>query len=114
MDEQDSATTIIGLQAFKRTKPAWYWVQRNFSLASVLTILGMCAAFGGYIVSLKTRVVVLETEVVHITKIVPDSGQLATLREKLDDHEKRITRLEQNQDEIDWDYIRNQPPAHRK
>jgi hypothetical protein len=89
-------------------------VQRNFSLASVLTILGMCAAFGSYIASLKTRVVVLETEVVHITKIVPDSSMLGALRDKADEHEKRITRLEQNQDEIDWDYIRNQPPAHHK
>jgi hypothetical protein len=111
VDEQDSATTIIGLQALKRTKPAWFWLQRNFSLASVLTIAGMCMAFGGYIVSLKTRVVVLEHEVVHITRIVPDSAMLGAVTEELKDHENRISRVERNQDTIDWDYLRNQQAA---
>lgn len=92
--DDPTATALL-----KRTAPAWYWLRENFSLAAVLTIVGILGAAGGYIVTLRTRVVVLETEVIHITKIVPDSGVLATLKTKIDDHEERLSRLED-----DWDY----------
>ena len=75
----------------------------------MLTIVGIIFAGGAWVLSLKTRVVVLETEVVHITKIVPDTAALAQLKQQEADdhadHEQRISRIEQ-----DLDYARHCPP----
>lgn len=86
-------------QVLQQLSPAWAWVRANFSAPAVLTLAGVIAAAGSYIVSLKTRVIVLETEVTHIVKVVPDETQVAILRARVDDHEQRITRLEG-----DWDH----------
>ena len=108
-DERDaSGETTIGLRALKKTKPAWYWLQQNFSLPAVLTIVGILAASAAWIFSLKTRVVVLEHDfktVEHVITIMPDKAALATLQTQAGDHEKRITRLEE-----DLDYARRCPP----
>lgn len=81
-------------QLLKVASPPWAWVRKNFTLPSVLTIAGLLATGGGYIISLKTRVVVLEHEVVHITEIVPDSKVLVALKTRVDDHDRRLEDLE--------------------
>lgn len=81
-------------QLLKVISPGWAWARKNFSLPSLLTIAGLIATGGGYIVSLKTRVVVLEHEVVHITEIVPDSKVLVELKTRVTDHDRRLEDLE--------------------
>jgi hypothetical protein len=93
----DESLTLTA--TLEQLSPFWAWVRANFSLPAVLTIAGVIASAGSYIISLKTRVVVLEHEVVHITRIVPDSAALAGLRQEVADHEERIGRLEKNWDD---------------
>lgn len=90
----DSPTMVL-----KRAAPAWYWVRKNFSLASVLTILGILGTGGAYVISLKTRVVVIEREVRDIKEVVPASAAVATLAAQVEDHKGRIERLEKNWDD---------------
>lgn len=99
-EEADNTATAV----LKRASPFWYWVRANFSLPALFTLLGVVGAAGSYIASLKTRVVVLEHEVVHITQIVPDSATIVALKTRVDDHEGRIKRIED-----DWDYARTVP-----
>jgi len=106
VSEDDHADTIVG-RVLKLRAPAWYWARENFSLPALLTIAGVIAAAGGYIITLRTRVVVLETEVVHITQIVPDSSMLAALKQQVAEDEARLTRLEAN-----WDYAREHAGEH--
>lgn len=95
-EDRHTVTTTL-----KRLSPGWAWVRENFSLASVLAIAGVVIAAGSYIISLKTSVVLLQHEVIHITQIVPSAGMLAGLNQEVSDHEQRITRLEN-----DWDTAR--------
>lgn len=90
----DTATTIL-----KRTAPAWYWARKNFSLASVLTIAGIIAAAGGYIISLNTRVVVIQHEVHDLKEVVPNATAVATLTSRLESVSARVSRLETNWDD---------------
>ena len=106
------STTILGMRALKHAAPGWYWLQRNFTLAPVLTIIALVAGGGWFLISQRIQILMLQTEsknqkseIVHITQIVPDASMLATLRTKVDDHEGRIARIEK-----DWDYARNCPP----
>lgn len=103
-----SGETTIGLRALQKTRPGWHWLQQNFSLPAVLTIGGIVVAGIGWVISLKIQVVrlqdkasQLQTEVIHVTKIVPDAAMLAGLRQQVTDHEGRITRIEH-----DWDNAR--------
>lgn len=94
----------------RRLSPGWAWVRDNFSLASVLTIAGVVAGAGGYVISLKTRVVVLEHEVTQIVEVTPSDTAVAALHQEVSDHEQRLERLE-----TDWDEARQvagQPPPH--
>jgi len=91
---EDHTATIT----LRRVAPAWAWARKNFSLASVLTIAGIIATAGGYIISLRTRIVVVEHEVHDIKEVVPNAGSLARLEATVQSHESRITRLEN-----DWD-----------
>lgn len=89
-----SATEVL-----RRVSPAWYWVRQNFTLPAVLTIAGVMVSAAGYIISLRTRVIVLQTEVTHIVQVAPDRAALAAISQRVDDHEQRIARLEG-----DWDH----------
>lgn len=94
----------------RRLSPGWAWVRDNFSLPALLTIAGVLAGAGGYVISLKTRVVVLEHEVTQIVEITPSDTAVAALHQEVDDHEHRLERLE-----ADWDDARQvagQPPPH--
>lgn len=92
-DAHQTLTAVL-----EQISPFWSWVRANFTMPAVLAIAGILISASSYIVSLKTRVVVLEHEVVHITKIVPDTTALAAMGQRVTDHEERITRLES-----DWD-----------
>ena len=83
-------------QALKIGSPPLYWLRKNFSLASLLTIAGVLASAGGYIISLRTRVILLEHEVVTIREVVPDSKALAVLTQRVDEHDRRLAELEDN------------------
>lgn len=110
---ENGDTTATGV--LKRTAPVWYWLREQFSLTSVLAIAGIVVTAGGIIINLNTRVVVLE----RVIKVVPDSSQLVELRTKVEGHEERIHRLED-----DWDYashvleqsdqLNNRPPRGRR
>jgi hypothetical protein len=76
----DSATVIL-----KRTAPAWYWLRKNFSFPAVVTILATLATCAGYIISLRTKVIVLDREITRYVDVVPA---------QVGDHERRITVLE--------------------
>jgi hypothetical protein len=90
-DEDDQHRLTIVL---RKLSPTWAWVRANFTLPAVLTILGILGAAAAYIITLRTRVTVLETEVTHIVTIAPDQAKLAGLEQRVDDHEGRIKRME--------------------
>jgi hypothetical protein len=92
-ENDDTATTIL-----KRTTPVWWWLRKNFSMPAIVTLLGVAASSAAYIVSLKTRVVVLEHEVTHIVEIVPNTAEIATLKSEVEEHGERLNRLESNYD----------------
>jgi len=90
----------------KRTSPFWWWLRKNFTLPAVLAIAGLLA--GGMTWLWKQHSAIEEL------RRRPDLGpQLAGLaarmdadeleragqRQKLDDHDGRLGRLEQN-----WDH----------
>lgn len=95
-DDEHVVTTTL-----ERLSPGWAWVRANFSLASVLAIAGIVATAGGYVISLKTRVVVLEHEVTQIVEVTPNDAAVAALHQEVADHEQRLERLE-----TDWDDAR--------
>jgi hypothetical protein len=104
---EDDASHTFSMVLAERW-PIGAWLRRNFSLPAVLTIAGLLAAGGGYIINLKTRVIVLETKVVPV---LTNTGNMNVLQTRVDDHEQRITRLEGN-----WDYARDAaalPPRPR-
>lgn len=115
MTEPASDATVQGLRALRHTKPAWYWLQQNFSLPAVLTIVGISLAFGGWIVSLKTRVVVLEHDfhtVEHVITIMPDKASMARLDTRATELERRVGKLED-----DWGFAAQHsadPPGSKK
>lgn len=85
-DDPESTTSIL-----RRRAPVWAWLRENFKLPAVLTISSLVIAGGGYIVSLKTRVVVLETKVVPF---VAGQVEVAAIRATMEQHEHRISELE--------------------
>lgn len=107
-DEEDDITHTFS-QVLKVRWPVGYWLRQQFSLTSIIAILSILAAGGGWIINLKTRVVVLETRVVPVLANV---REIDVLKVRVDDLEQRITRIEQ-----DWDYARNAaglPPTPRR
>lgn len=85
--------------AFKRTAPVWHWLHKNFSLASVLTIAGILAGAGSYIVHLQSQFDLLKQEVETLVGIVPTASSVAALAESETDDKRRIARLEKNWDD---------------
>lgn len=86
-----SATMVLD-----RVAPAWGWLRKNFSLASVLTIATVIAGAVGIISNLRTRVVVLETRVIPVLK---DEGAVTKLQDSVEDVKARVSRLEKNWDD---------------
>lgn len=82
--EKDHATTDI----LKRTAPIWFWLRENFKPPALFAILAMLGGLGGWVINLKTRVVVLETKVIPYAE---DHGRMDAL-------EQRVQRLED-----EWD-----------
>lgn len=74
----------------------------------MLTIGGILVAGGGYVISLKTRVVVLETQVVPVLQ---GADRLIKLEAHDADHERRIGRIEGN---LDLDYNETVKAARAK
>ena len=95
----DEPHTESGLwRALERHNPGvWVlrWLQKSFSLPAVLTILGVLGASGAYIISLQSRVTVLE----KVVYVIPNKAELAQMQARIDGHEQRLTRLEGNWDE---------------
>lgn len=110
-DDQHRLTVVL-----KKLSPTWAWVRANFTLPAVLTILGILGAAAAYIITLRTRVTVLESEVTHIVTIAPDQAKLAALAQRVDDHEGRIKRLEAGYDRAQNEVEKPNPasPVRRK
>jgi hypothetical protein len=107
-DLEGTATVVL-----KRAAPAWYWLRKNFSLASVLTIAGIVGGAGGYIIHLQTRVVIVERDVRTIKEIVPSSAAIATLTSQVQEQGERIARLEKNWDDAAQSAGSAPYPTHR-
>jgi hypothetical protein len=93
-DLEGTATVVL-----RRAAPAWYWLRKNFSLASLLTIVSIICGATAYIWVLQTRVILVEHEVTTIEKIVPSNTVVSALTSTVTDHEQRIARLEKNWDD---------------
>lgn len=88
-DELHRLTVVLG-----KLSPTWAWVRANFTLPSVLTILGILGGAAMYVINLRTRVTVLEETVTIVRQVAPDSTALAVLRQRVVDHDRRIETLE--------------------
>lgn len=88
-----------GTMAFRRTAPVWFWLRKNFSGPSLLTIAGIIGAAGGYIIHLQSRLDLLAQEVETLKEIVPTASSVASLAEGIADDRVRIARLEKNWDD---------------
>jgi hypothetical protein len=88
-DEQHRLTVVL-----KKLSPGWAWLRANFTLPSVITIAGILGGAAMYIINLRTRVTVLEQTVTIVQKVAPDVTALAVLRQRVDDHDRRIETLE--------------------
>lgn len=88
-DEQHRLTVVL-----KNLSPGWAWLRANFTLPSVLTILGILGGAAMYVINLRTRVTVLEETVTIVQKVAPESTALAVLQQRVVDHDRRLGQLE--------------------
>jgi hypothetical protein len=107
---EDAASRSGILKAeFGRNWRWWAWFRAQWSAMSITVVVAGVAALGGWALNLKTRVVVLETQVVPVLK---DEGRVDRLEATQNAQGDRITRLEG-----EWDNATKQadtPPAARK
>jgi len=83
---------------FGRNWRSWAWFRDQWTNLSLSIVGGLCAiliGIGGWAVSLKTRVVVLETEVTPILRETKVESNNAI---QIIDLDRRVTRLENNLD----------------
>lgn len=94
--EPETATNVL-----RRLSPFWAWMRENFKLPAVLTILTLFVAGGGWIINLKTRVVVLETIEIPAKE---DHGHLAAIDARLDGQDRDIAGVKDDIAELkdDW------------
>lgn len=78
---------------FGKSWRVWAWVRRQFSPISIATIAGLVGVAGGWVINLKTRVVVLETRVLPV---IMDESAVKVLQGEVENHEGRINTLELN------------------
>lgn len=95
---------------FGKSWRVWAWLQRQFSPISLTAIAAVSAFGGGYITNLKTRVVVLETQVIPVLQ---DTAAVTTLKAKVEDHAGRIDRLEKDYD-VAYRESNTPPVAHKR
>lgn len=92
-DDPKHGESAILREHFGRYWRAWRWVRRQFSATSLATIGAVIVGCGGWILSLKTRVVVLETQVVPVLK---SEDRLAKVEGAVIAHDARIGSMERN------------------
>lgn len=94
----DPADSLVLKTEFGRNWRNWAWFRQQWTKVSLSVIGGLLTiivAIGGWAVSLKTRVVVLETEVEPVLK----EGKLESNNSvRIEDIERRVKRLEDNLD----------------
>jgi hypothetical protein len=87
----DTERSQIFQLEFGKSWRMWAWVRRQFSVTSVSAIVGVFVCCWGVILSLQTRVVVLETKVIPV---IQDEALVTTLKANVAEHDRRITQLE--------------------
>ncbi len=109
--EPESRTVVL-----KRVWPFGAWLRANFTLPAIVTILTILGSAALYIISLRTRVTVLETEVTHIVTVAPSDTALAVLRQRVDDHDRRLGDIEGAWKQAATEAIKKPepPPPRRK
>jgi len=115
--EPDPAASLILRSYFGQSWRIWRWVRNQFSVTSLSAIGGVLAIAGGYVMHLRQEVAVVRERVVVLeTRVVPvleDQTAVKVLQTRVEDHENRITRIEN--DWIDAKIEAGTPPvSHRR
>jgi hypothetical protein len=95
-DERQHTDSQVLRRYFGKAWRSWWWVRRQFTATSLTTIGAIVIGGGGWILTLKTRVVVLETQVVPVLK---SEDRLAHLEVTAGNQEGRLSAVERD---LEW------------
>jgi hypothetical protein len=102
----ESRTVVL-----KRIWPLGHWLRTNFTLPAMITIVTILGGAAMYIINLRTRVTVLEQTVTIVQKVAPDETALAVIRQRVDDHDRRLADIEGAWKHAATEASKQPPPA---
>lgn len=107
----DPTESTILRGKFGRYWRAWWWLRLQWSVTSLATLGAVIIGIGGWAMNLKTRVVILETEVLPVLE---ESKREQVNSERIEALDGRVSRVERNIDLELNEQVRLEQLRHRK